>query len=398
MEITRQKKKHDVSRRGGKNNFLRQMLVATALLMLSKPPGCLAWQTTTSSTYNRRTKRFSSTPFVAERRRRRTATTELFLIAPAKNGKVNGASFNGAVINGEVNGRVNGGGAVSDGSSAMEKMPFLIEQLPAKPNRGIYLEIAKMCIKAFFHDEEGTSFVPFYREWQLSSLRKMQTADLAKRRCYNPNGNMMFVAWSVEPADEAAHRRKPLLLDWRGVHNAPPPPPAAAAADHQSQPDFVRGQVLGFVEVTVRPYGVGGGGSNERGTVITRAEDDQQRRPVLTNLSVKREARGLGVGSALVQTCERRVRQQWNMHEILLEVEEDNETACNFYRRRGYEILFTDPASRRYDTTGLFLREVRCKRHVMRKELTPLQTWQDQAALQGMNLFERIRDKMFAKL
>ena len=66
-------------------------------------------------------------------------------------------------------------------------------------------------------------------------------------------------------------------------------------------------------------------------------------RPVLTNLSVRYEARRSGVGSKLVQACETRVLSQWNLHEIILEVEDDNELARDFYKRRGYKVLFEDP-------------------------------------------------------
>jgi ribosomal protein S18 acetylase RimI-like enzyme len=154
--------------------------------------------------------------------------------------------------------------------------------------------------------------------------------------------------------------------------------------------DYMYGEVIGFVEVTQRPYGMG-----EEGIMVER--------PVLTNLSVCVAARQSGVGSALVTACERVAYSEYcsgggggvnhrrrsinnNINdavtdgytknniitvvpEIILEVEDDNWNAIQFYRKRGYVDVCIDPTSRRYDTTGLWLQQVRCKRLVMRKDL-----------------------------
>ena len=59
----------------------------------------------------------------------------------------------------------------------------------------------------------------------------------------------------------------------------------------------------------------------------------------------------------------------WGFHEILLQVEEENLVGRSFYRALGYVELFTDPASRRYDATSFFLRNVRTSKMTLRKEL-----------------------------
>ena len=126
-----------------------------------------------------------------------------------------------------------------------------------------------------------------------------------------------------------------------------------------SDQPFVRGGLLGFCEITQRPYGLGEG-------IATGADPV---RPILTNLAVSRKARTLGIGSKLLDRCERHVARNWNMNEIVLEVEDYNTQALNFYVKRGYEVLYADPASRRFDVGGLVLRKVRCTRQILRKNL-----------------------------
>lgn len=93
-------------------------------------------------------------------------------------------------------------------------------------------------------------------------------------------------------------------------------------------------------------------------------------RPLLTNLAVKESARQSGIGSQLVSTCEDVISTQWdppNNQELILQVEEDNPMAIAFYQKRGYTIIYSDPSTRRYDTSGLFLRKVRSTKVCMRK-------------------------------
>jgi len=223
-----------------------------------------------------------------------------------------------------------------------------------------------MCIDAFFNDGPTRDRkIPLYKEWQLSYLRNLQQSDLKRRRKLFPDTNMMFVARRVVPATAATARKTPLLLDLANVYNV-----------KDKKADYCRGEVLGFVEVTQRPYSLAGTSETNTGGLD---EDETRRkmrhrgfytdRPVLTNLSVQYEARKSGVGGRLLEQCERQVVSRWNLQEIILEVEDDNNNALNFYAKRGYKVIFEDPTSRRYDTSGLILRQLRCRRKIMRKSL-----------------------------
>jgi ribosomal protein S18 acetylase RimI-like enzyme len=66
----------------------------------------------------------------------------------------------------------------------------------------------------------------------------------------------------------------------------------------------------------------------------TYAQDDT--RGVVTNLYVRPEYRGEGVGSALLGAAEDRLREL-GVDTVALEVMADNEAARRFYRRAGYE-------------------------------------------------------------
>lgn len=256
-------------------------------------------------------------------------------------------------------------------SSKDEAIPFVIEGLTGKSSDFVYQEISDMCIEAFFNDGIPGRKIPFWKEWQLNYLRALQQADLRRRRNRNPNTNMMFVARRVVPASAESFKKTPLILDLEKVVNLP--------ADNGGG-DYVRGQVLGFVEVTQRPYGLGESkiGFDEESKINLRKSSFYDKRPILTNLSVAYDARKSGLGTKLVDICEQEVLRRWYMKEIILEVEDDNENALRFYQKRGYKILFADPASRQYDTSGLWLKQVRCSRQVMYKRLDSF--WQVQDA------------------
>ncbi|VEU41341.1 unnamed protein product [Pseudo-nitzschia multistriata] len=137
---------------------------------------------------------------------------------------------------------------------------------------------------------------------------------------------------------------------------------------------YVRGDLLGFVEITQRPYGLGQAteSSSESSSDVASVLEgfsfnERPMRPILTNLAVLKAARKYGIGSKLLEACEEHVRKGWNMNEIVLEVEDYNTKGLEFYRQRGYEVLFSDPASRRYDIEGFWLNKVRCRREIMRK-------------------------------
>lgn len=189
----------------------------------------------------------------------------------------------------------------------------------------------------------------------------------------------MFLAYEVVPVEsEATVLEKPLILDLDQVQNLVP---------NTDGGDYVRGDLIGFCEITQRPYGLG------------RAEgemyDDEPApplRPILTNLAVKHHVRKYGIGSKLLDECEQHVITGWNLDEIVLEVEDYNSRALNFYANREYEMIFDDPASRRFDVGGLVLRKVRCTRKVFRKVLSQVETGKPKGTVTiDLDFFRRIR-------
>ena len=215
-------------------------------------------------------------------------------------------------------------------------------------------------------------------------------ADLRRRRSRDINTNAMFVAYKVEEASPDAALSKPLILNLREVYNLKSLP---GAADQTK--DYIRSDVLGFCEVTMVPFGIGAPVSiNPQQSLVVPAlmdsngnfyDEDMPNgpstlsaapvrtnimdRPVLTNLSVDMNARKSGVGSKLVDACEKTVSRDWGKSEIVLEVEEDNVSASTWYQKRGYRVLFSDAISKRYDVSGLVVKKVRCTRQVLRKPL-----------------------------
>jgi ribosomal protein S18 acetylase RimI-like enzyme len=217
----------------------------------------------------------------------------------------------------------------------------------------------------------------------------------------------MFLAYEVLIADPSAALTKPLVLDTETIYNAHSLQLRQHSKDDVDDDDnpksccYVRGGLLGFVEITQRQYGIGKANdlppSQEvfinvnDGTINGDSKNLSDLRPVLTNLAVAKDARQYGIGSKLLDACEQHVRKRWKLHEIVLEVEDYNSAALKFYLKRGYHILFSDPASRRYDVHGLWLRKIRCRREVLRKVFYGM----DATGLMesgAMDLFRRMRE------
>jgi ribosomal protein S18 acetylase RimI-like enzyme len=194
-----------------------------------------------------------------------------------------------------------------------------------------------------------------WKEAQIAYLKILQGADLKLRRERFPQTNQMFLAYQVLEADASTALSRPLILDLNSVYNLP--------SSRSSDQEYVRGDMLGFVEITQRSYGLG----------LGQVDEMEALRPVLTNLAVSSKARKSGIGSQLLEECERHIVRVWNLNEVVLEVEDYNKNALEFYGKRGYQVVFSDPASRRYDVNGLVLRKIRCTREIMRKNLTAQQ-------------------------
>ena len=268
-----------------------------------------------------------------------------------------------------------------------------------------------------------------WKDWQISYLKGLQAADLRRRRDRFGETNEMFLAYQVEmvPSTSKLPKSKPILLNLDNVYNVntllKQQSMQRKRKERQSKGEegrnlmedetcYVRGKLLGFVEITQRPYGIAtpdkqetqqtappkaisvsaGGTSNQ-----CPAVDPRPSRPVLTNLAVRKSARKYGIGSKLLEACEYHVRKRWKLHEIVLEVEDYNPKALKFYMKRGYNVLFSDPASRRYDVHGLWLRKVRCRREVMRKvfyggPMDAVGLMEGSSNLMNLDLFRRMRE------
>jgi ribosomal protein S18 acetylase RimI-like enzyme len=274
--------------------------------------------------------------------------------------------------------------------STNNKIPFIIDEIQKEATDGVYVDVSKMCINAFFNDGPPGRTLSPWKSFQVGSLQKMQQGDLKMRRRSHSDSNFMFVARKVVPADSKKVQHTPLLLNLNQVAHA-------QQLINSGADDFVRGDVVGFVEVTTRPYGLG----SEDKDVQRRNNRFHTRRPVLTNLCVSFDARQSGVGSLLLDRCEQEVLRRWKLPEIILEVEDDNTNAISFYERRGYKVMFEDPACRRFDLEGLWLRQVRCKRKIFRKDLQPFALPTESHGIKeaqnfGIRVMQGIRDRVFS--
>eukprot|EP00980_Cylindrotheca_fusiformis_P031436 scaffold26366_cov117-Cylindrotheca_fusiformis.AAC.7 len=261
-------------------------------------------------------------------------------------------------------------------------IPYVIERISRKPSDDLFRDIAEMCINVFFKEQLNAKpedrLAP-WKEAQISYLKNLQTADLRRRRRIYPETNEMFLAYEVLPVEsETTAMEKPLILDLEQVQNMP---------RTKNSGEYVRGELIGFCEITQRPYGLG------------RAEgalyDDEPAppiRPILTNLAVKQGVRKYGIGSKLLDQCEQHVAEGWKLGEIVLEVEDYNTRALEFYANRDYKMLFDDPASRRFDVGGIVLRKVRCTRKVFRKVLSEVEPGSSKGAVTiDLDFFRRFR-------
>jgi ribosomal protein S18 acetylase RimI-like enzyme len=395
-------------------------------------------------------------------------------------------SVNGEYVNGSSSHQNSSSKKKKNGKQQqqVEKVPFVIERVPNYVNPSstkMYQEIAHMCITAFFNNDNNNSNnnskdpsrrnqnrdnIPFYKEWQLRYLRTLQAGDLERRRKREPIKNRMFIARRVLPYSNSNNnngskttttnsriQQRPLVLDTSTIRNLPTTSSSSNTRNNNDDVEYMLDDIIGFVEVTQRPYGLG-----ETGYMVERF--------VLTNLSVDDTVRNSSIGSALVAVCEGTVYQEyvqeqkkinlngnsntspisstngddgtnnkinglkWNLDttdnrkernlntntalivipDMVLEVEEDNINAIDFYRKRGYVDVCVDPTSRRYDTSGLWLQQVRCKRLVMTKDLrrtTPFQynnsndndnniviSTMENTVSMGLQAFQRFRNKL----
>mmetsp|Transcript_8938 Transcript_8938/g.16275 ORF Transcript_8938/g.16275 Transcript_8938/m.16275 type:complete len:386 (-) Transcript_8938:47-1204(-) len=282
--------------------------------------------------------------------------------------------------------------------------PFVIDQLEKTSPETTFRRIAQMCIEVFFNANDDEEYsenrdIPPWKRLQLSYLRNTQYSDLRSRKFFSGAQNDMFVARRVVvvPASSALILSSPPIVDMSIIYNREGLPKRPQDNDLE----FIRGDVIGFCEVSERPFGLGKN-FDEQSDDGGYRERKRPMRPLLTNLSVRPDVRKSGLGSQLVRVCEDAVLQ-WDpaYDEIVLQVEDDNPLALQFYEKRGYASLFADPSCRRFDTSGIFLQQVRTTKICMRKSLRrgPIGNRNGNGSLgsffsNGSSLFDKLRDSI----
>lgn len=285
-------------------------------------------------------------------------------------------------------------------SSRGQRIPFIIQNIGRGKEDEID-EIVRLCINVFFNEDEYVvtrsgeggkkRVVTPWKAMQLAYLRRFQTGDILARNTFRQDQMVdLIVARSVRPIPGGTiitGNRDDLIVDVRQIFNA----------DANSRGMmYAMGEIIGFCEVSEKNFGLGDTFDAGR-----RKDKIKKPRPYLSNLSVVPNARQSGVGGALLDACEGAVRK-WNANhsEIVLQVEEDNQTAIQFYRRRGWEFVFADPTCRRYDTSGFFLRESRITKYAMIKRLDTIgdrgMTGEKSNEF-GSSLIQKLRSSFFVR-
>eukprot|EP00559_Dactyliosolen_fragilissimus_P009838 CAMPEP_0184855676 /NCGR_PEP_ID=MMETSP0580-20130426/837_1 /TAXON_ID=1118495 /ORGANISM="Dactyliosolen fragilissimus" /LENGTH=371 /DNA_ID=CAMNT_0027350241 /DNA_START=209 /DNA_END=1324 /DNA_ORIENTATION=+ len=282
------------------------------------------------------------------------------------------------------------------------KIPFIVERLE-KVDKKDRNEISDLVIGVFFEEEAELNLSPEERKpltpWkvmQLAYLKNLQRGDLQGKRFELGKGlsSDMFVAREVIVGNSSpyiiqrddGYDESIDVINPNTIINGQCLPKIEALSEDLT---YVRGKVIGFVDVTEKSYGLAGSDlivMEEKATInnlgkgneadfnwdaSSKTKENRSFRPILTNLVVSEDARKSGVGSKLVEICEDTVLNQWpsNHYEMILEVESENINAQRFYEKRGYKALFSDPTGRRYDTSGLLLSKVRSTKICFRKDL-----------------------------
>lgn len=243
-------------------------------------------------------------------------------------------------------------------------IPYVIQRLEANQAKD-FEELCKMTIQVFFNEEDDDSqqseVTTPWKSVQLAYLRHLQYSDLRTRKYMTGPQNDMFIAREVKVTKKQTELQPELMLpDLSQIMNSNVLPPLEGDDEMYS----LDNEVIGFCEISARVFSLPE--FCYENNVPTKAY-----RPVLTNLAVKKSARRSGVGTALVNTCENAVMNLWNpsYDDIVLQVEEDNPKGFNFYKKLGYNFVYSDPSTRRFDTSGWFLEEVRSTKNCLRKEL-----------------------------
>ena len=280
---------------------------------------------------------------------------------------------------------ITGVGTKIDGSKSSstndrnQRIPFIIQRL-GRGNKQEIEEITKLCVGVFFNDQEDSpnnddkSPVAPWKAVQLAYLRNSQKGDIVSRNAFKKDQLVdLLVARRVYSVDSSlciSSDAKIINCD-NQVFNSD-----QLTSLGEGESSLIAGEIIGYCEIMEKEFGLGGkfegddSSDNIEEVEEEEGAEENKLRPYLGNLAVVKYARCSGVGSKLMEEGEQVVRDWDAGHtEIVLQVEEDNPSAIEFYKRRGWELVFADPTCRRYDTSGFFLKETRITKYAMIKRL-----------------------------
>lgn len=239
------------------------------------------------------------------------------------------------------------------------------------------LEMSRLCTDVFYGDddagrfdgggtkedvEDGGSLAKAWKGFKRGMMQKAQMLDMTI-----PTGTKrsIFIARKVEKEEGGNNNN-----------------------DNLYRHDNTEGEIIGYCEVVEERLDLRPGNNNS--SINERRQNERERRrtarlrPVISNLSVRENARRCGVASDLVEACEEAVRSSWRLespssssssmtrmhNEVFAQVEDGNVAAKKFFGRRGYVEMFADPTCKKVVLDGsLFPREVTLTKVTMSKSI-----------------------------
>jgi len=284
--------------------------------------------------------------------------------------------------------------------SSKQQIPFIIQKIGRGTESEIE-EITRVCIDVFFNEQEkdvktngegsNKKKTAPWKALQLAYLRNSQQGDILARNAFKKNQLVDLIVarrvYSLSDATNINGNKADIFDDESQIFNL-----EQLSSDKKGPGErYITGEIIGFSEVAEKKFGLGGNFETNK-----RSKPGEKPRPYLSNLSVVEYARQSGVGSKLLDACEEAVRD-WNAghKEIVLQVEEDNPNAIQFYKRRGWEFVFADPTCRRYDTSGFFLRESRITKYAMIKRLDTITNGGESDP--GSSFIQKLKNSFFVQ-
>jgi GNAT superfamily N-acetyltransferase len=136
-------------------------------------------------------------------------------------------------------------------------------------------------------------------------------------------------------------QRRPDQSKNRVPHQSPPP--QYDFFDSEERIYYAKGDLVGLAEISHQPYSL-----TQFGLGAGATTDDVNCRPVVNHLVVAERARTSGIGSRLLQACEKHILEFWRMDELTVEVYEndggdvDKGGALSFFLNRDFDVIFSD--------------------------------------------------------